>query len=222
MSGPARPEDAPIPIDGPLDSGDIAAEKAALRREMKVRVAAMSAEERFAASERVAGHIRSLPEWREAKAVLFYHALPDEMGLDLLMDEAIQSGREVLRPVCDTDPPAGGERRTMKIVAVTDPVRDLREGSYGIMEPARGMPLECVDALDLVLVPGRAFDSRGCRLGRGKGYYDGFLGALRPRRFDGPFKLGVAFSGQIVQSVPVQARDVRMDAVVTENGVVRA
>ena len=168
-------DDAPIPIDGPLDSEDIAKEKAALRREMKARVAAMSAEERFAAGERVSDNIRALDEWRTAKAVLFYHALPDELNLDFLMDDAIQSGREVLLPVCDV------EKRSMRIVGVTDPARDLREGAYGIMEPAHGMPLECVDTLDLVLVPGRAFDSRGGRLGRGKGYYDGFLGALRPR-----------------------------------------
>lgn len=221
-------DDAPIPIDGPLDSEDIAKEKAALRREMKARVAAMSAEERFAAGERVSDNIRALDEWRTAKAVLFYHALPDELNLDFLMDNAIQSGREVLLPVCNV------EKRSMRIVGVTDPARDLREGAYGIMEPAHGMPLECVDTLDLVLVPGRAFDSRGGRLGRGKGYYDGFLGALRPRRVtflkepdatrprrsDGPFKLGVAFARQMVETVPMQARDVRMDAVITEDGMV--
>ena len=130
------------------------------------------------------------------------------------MDEAISYGREALLPVTDV------ARRELRIVTVKDPVRDLRDGSYGILEPREGLALGDPEALDLVLVPGRAFDRSGGRLGRGKGYYDGFLSRLRPRESGGPCKLGVAFACQIVESVPVEVRDVRMDAVVTDDGVV--
>ena len=132
------------------------------------------------------------------------------------MDGAIRTGREVLLPITDT------ERHELRVASVEDPARDLRDGAYGILEPRDGLPLGDPSALDLILVPGRAFDPGGGRLGRGKGYYDGFLSRLRPARADGPYKLGVGFACQLVESVPMQVRDVRVDAAVTEKGVARA
>jgi 5-formyltetrahydrofolate cyclo-ligase len=210
------PDPTPIPLDEPLEGEDYAAAKSALRREIKKRVAAMSSEARAGASAVICDEIAKLPEYQKARRILLYHALPDEVDLAALMDSAIRTGREVLLPVSDTG------RRELRIVSVEDPARDLRDGAYGILEPREGLPLGDPAALDLILVPGRAFDSRGGRLGRGKGYYDGFLSQLRPARFDGPFKLGVGFACQLVESVPMQVRDVRLDAAITENGVARA
>jgi 5-formyltetrahydrofolate cyclo-ligase len=209
----SAPDDTPIPLDGPLEGEDYAAAKSALRGEIKKRVAAMSSEARAAASAVICDEIAKLPEYQKARRILFYHGLPDEVDLAALMDRAIGTGREVLLPVSDT------ERRELKVVSVEDPARDLRDGAYGILEPREGLPLGDPAALDLILVPGRAFDSAGGRLGRGKGYYDGFLSRLRPARADGPYKLGVGFACQLVESVPMQVRDVRMDAVATEKGV---
>jgi len=210
------PDPTPIPLDGPLEGEDYAAAKSALRSEIKKRVASMSAEAREKASAVICDRIAKLPEYQKARRILFYHALPDEVDLAALMDRAIRAGREVLLPVSDT------EHRELKIVSVEDPARDLRDGAYGILEPREGLPLGDAQALDLILVPGRAFDPRGGRLGRGKGYYDGFLSRLRPARVGGPFKLGVGFACQLVESVPMQVRDVRLDAAVTEKGVTRA
>ncbi len=210
------PEDlTPIPLDEPLEGEeDIQAAKKALRREIKRRIEAMGAEERARASGRVREIVSGLDEYRKARSILFYHALPDEVDLGMLIEETISSGREALLPVTDT---AG---RKLRIVPVADPVRDLRDGAMGILEPREGLPLGRAEALDLILVPGRAFDSLGGRLGRGGGYYDGFLSQLKPARSGGPFKLGVGFARQLVESVPVQVRDVMLDAVVTEDGVV--
>ena len=214
MTAPRDP--TPIPLDGPLEGGDYIAAKAALRREIKKRVASMPPEARARASAVICDQIAKLPEYRAARRILFYHALPDEADLAALMDSAVRAGREVLLPVSDTG------RRELKVVSVEDPARDLRDGAYGILEPREGLPLGDPAALDLILVPGRAFDPGGGRLGRGKGYYDGFLSRLRPARVGGPFKLGVGFACQLVESVPMQVRDVRLDAAVTEKGVTRA
>ncbi len=92
-------------------------------------------------------------------------------------------------------------------------------GPYGIREPLSAPGDGGVRAgFDIVVVPGLAFDSAGRRLGRGYGYYDRFLAALGGTSLS----VGLAFSWQLVPEVPVDAWDVPVDAVVTEEGVIRA
>lgn len=219
----------PIPLDAGPDDGPDPAEirkaKRRLRREIARRVRAMSADERLAESARVCEILAESAEYASARSILMYHALEDEVDLGTLIEEAIHSGREVLLPVVTEGRP------DMKVVSVGDPARDLREGAFGIMEPRRGMPLEDLSAIDLVLVPGRAFDRSGGRLGRGGGFYDRFLRRLRPRESGGPAestslpgrrgppKIGVALSCQVVDSVPRTRMDVLVDGVVTTGGL---
>jgi 5-formyltetrahydrofolate cyclo-ligase len=214
--------DAPIPLDPEPAGverietvGDVLRAKHRLRREIRRRVEAMPPEARAEAGRSVREAIEGLGEYAKARSVLFYAALPDEVDLGPLIDEALEAGREVLLPVCEP------ERCEIRIVSVEDPARDLCDGFYGIMEPREGLPLGDAAALDLVLVPGRAFDSGGNRLGRGRGYYDNFLSRLAPRRAGGAFKLGVCFACQLVERVPVMPKDVKVDAVVTEDGAIR-
>lgn len=174
----------------------------------------MSAEERAAESARVRELVAESSEYAAARSIFMYHALEDEVDLGRLIDDAIQTGREVLLPVV-------GEGREMSVCSVNDPARDLRKGVFGIMEPRGGMPLVDLSRIGLVLVPGRAFDGSGGRLGRGGGYYDRFLRRLRPRSAGGPPKIGVAFACQVVESVPRTNMDVLMDGLVTEGGFAR-
>ena len=148
-----------IPFDDSGPAVDVAAAKADLRREIKVRIAAMTPEERAQASSLLTERVQALPEFAVAGRVLLYSALPDEADVGALMDDLIARGREVLLPVADT------ATREIKVVSVSDPARELRDGAYGILEPLGGMPLEDPGAIDFVVVPGRAFDSGGRRLG---------------------------------------------------------
>jgi 5-formyltetrahydrofolate cyclo-ligase len=102
---------------------------------------------------------------------------------------------------------------------VTEPARDLCMGQFGAREPfasdeRRVLPSEAAT----VLVPGLGFDARGGRLGRGGGFYDRFLATpgLAARR------IGVCFACQLVERVPLEAHDARMDAIVTEDGWIEA
>ena len=95
---------------------------------------------------------------------------------------------------------------------------ELRPGRYGLLEPDGSLPATAVDAADLVVVPGLAFDETGARLGRGGGYYDR---AFPPPLGVGPVLFGYAFHAQIVSVVPCAAHDRRVDAVATERGVLR-
>ena len=106
---------------------------------------------------------------------------------------------------------------TLDFVAIGE-WETLELGRYGVREPPASMSAGALPSGSLVIVPGVAFDSQGNRLGQGKGYYDRAF----PRDGAGRFTLfGVGFALQLLESVPVGKFDRRMDAVVTEQGIVR-
>ena len=86
---------------------------------------------------------------------------------------------------------------------------DLQVGAYNIQEPV-GECFNDFSAIELVVVPGMAFDKQGHRLGRGKGYYDRLLPKLT-----NAYKLGVCFPYQYIEEVPTDEHDIRMDEVLT-------
>jgi len=91
----------------------------------------------------------------------------------------------------------------------------LRPGAHGVLEPDASIPPEPLEPGDVALVPGLAFDREGCRLGRGGGHYDRAFSSVRPR----PRLFGVAFSWQVLDSLPCEPHDLRVDAVLTEAGL---
>ncbi|HDH96432.1 MAG TPA: 5-formyltetrahydrofolate cyclo-ligase [Proteobacteria bacterium] len=97
--------------------------------------------------------------------------------------------------------------------------RDLAPGAFGIPEP-RGAELPEVDEdeIELVVTPGAAFDMLGYRLGYGGGFYDRLFAQIRPDCL----KVGIAFSFQLVDSVPHEPTDVPVDIVVTDQHIIRA
>ena len=142
---------------------------------------------------------RLRPLLREARIILAYYALPDEVDTRHLLDELVAEGKTVLLPKVLDD-------TAMELRRYTGP-HDLREGAYHIMEPI-GDPFTDLTQIDLALIPGLAFDAQGHRLGRGKGYYDRFLAA-----FTGT-TIGVCFDFQKVAEVPVDAHDIAVNRVV--------
>ncbi len=93
---------------------------------------------------------------------------------------------------------------------VKDAKKDLRPGAFGILEPRKRLPLFLADEIDLFLCPGMGFDTRGGRIGRGKGFYDA---ALAKSRSDA-VRLGICFGYQLVDEVAMDDHDIRMDGVI--------
>jgi 5-formyltetrahydrofolate cyclo-ligase len=93
---------------------------------------------------------------------------------------------------------------------------DLETGKWGIREPLMSTPVWKRD-IDVMLVPGLAFDGKGGRLGYGGGYYDAFIRRCRENAGKEPFKLALAFDAQIVPEVPMDNHDFRVDAILSEN-----
>ncbi len=149
---------------------------------------------------------------KDARTVVAYYPLPDEVDIRVLLDELVADGKTVFLPKVVDD-------ETMELRRYTG-AQDLREGAFHIMEP---IGEKYGDAFDMILVPGLAFDPQGHRLGRGRGYYDRFLRAQGDRnlvhsdctRFLSPCAcIGVCFDFQKVAEVPVDAYDVAMDEVI--------
>jgi 5-formyltetrahydrofolate cyclo-ligase len=93
---------------------------------------------------------------------------------------------------------------------IKDPEKELQPGAFGIPEPINGLPVVPIHEIDLFLCPGLGFDTRGGRIGRGKGFYDGILANARPNAI----KLGVCFQHQIVDEIIMEEHDIRMNEVI--------
>lgn len=184
--------------------------KARLRTEVRARLARMTAGDWAMASARVVEVVRAMAEWREARWVGAYAAMPQELDVAPLMQEALERGARVAVPGWDAD------SGTYRFHEVKDLARDLVEGPHRARMPAAGCPAVEFGRLDFVLVPGIAFDTSGGRLGRGKGYYDRLL---RP---GGGVTCGVGADEQRVEGVPMEPHDVRLDRVVIPGGCFRA
>ena len=137
---------------------------------------------------------------RSPLTVMAYWPLSDEVDIRPLTDQLVAEGHAVVLPKVVDD-----ER--MELRCYSSPA-DLVEGAFHIMEPV-GEAFTDYERIDVVLVPGVAFDAAGRRLGRGRGYYDRFLAAC-PQLY----KIGVCFPFQRVAEVPGEAHDVVMDEVI--------
>ncbi|MBQ7635335.1 MAG: 5-formyltetrahydrofolate cyclo-ligase [Bacteroidaceae bacterium] len=174
-------------------------DKTALRRHIRALIRQQSPEALKAWSQQLAVALEAHPWFSKARSVMLFAALPDEPQTHSLLQRHARAKHLFLPAV------VGDEIEVRRFRSA----QDLRRGAFGIEEPV-GEPLARLAEIDLIVVPGVAFDSEGRRLGRGKGYYDRLLASpdLRARL------LGYAFPFQIVDRVPVDEHDVRMHGVV--------
>jgi len=137
---------------------------------------------------------------------MFYAATSFEVDTRPLILECIKMGKRAALPVTDTS-------RKKLVPVVIDNMESLAKSSLGIMEPAREEEkILSPESLDLIVVPGIAFDKSGNRLGRGAGYYDRFLADLPANTV----KVGLAFDFQMIDAVPaVPGLDIRLDFVIS-------
>ena len=181
-------------------------EKRQIRRVAMERLQAQTSSDRKTKSEAVVRKLRNTVEFQKSEFIMFYMPSAQEIDTDSLLIESIQSGKHVCIPWLDED------NRSLVPVEIHDVESSLVPGRYGLREPKRELvhPFD-LDLLELVLVPGLAFDTKGRRLGRGKGYYDRFLDRL-PRQTK---RIGLAFDFQLFGEVPAGETDVPVDMVIT-------
>lgn len=184
-------------------------EKSILRKQISAKVRAISPEKRKSDSEKLCVLLKAQSFFQDARSILFFAPLPEEPDLWPLASEVLAGKKMVALPCFDPENELYHPRR------VTDLHVEILSGKFGIREPAETCISIPPNDLDLVLVPGVAFGLDGHRLGRGKGYYDRLL-----QDFTGT-KAGIAFDEQIVDAVPSEQNDVRMDMILTPTRCVK-
>jgi len=182
------------------------AAKIELRAQAKRTRAGLSASERELAAEQVAVAGAALVMAQGGKAIAGYYPINDELDSRPLLESLSSQGLSLALPAT---PPVPGPLSFLEWV----PGDPLEEGRFGVMTPPSSSP--AMDP-DIIFVPLLAFDAAGHRLGYGAGYYDRTLAALRARYQ--VTAIGLAFAEQEMAALPHDARDQRLDWVVTQSG----
>lgn len=183
--------------------------KVNLRKEMLKRRLALNREEVMEKSLLIKEKLFELSQFKEAGLIMFYAGFKNEVGTDEMMEEAMALGKKIALPVT-------ARTKDIKPYRVSDLKKDLAPGRFGILEPRIEKKSEIgAKEIDLIIVPGIAFDRRGYRLGFGAGCYDRFLHSLSPR----PFSIGLAFEFQVVPRLPSEGHDEKLEMVITEKRI---
>ena len=190
-----------------MNASEAALAKARLRAEVRERIRTVAGEKRVEAAVRVGETLQRLESWSAARWVGGYVALRDELELSGLLRQRLTLGGRLAVPALDA------ERGEYVFREIRDWDRDLVPGAFGVREPRPTCGVVDVTWLDFVLVPGIAFDTRGGRLGRGRGFYDRLLAPAVG------VTCGVGMDDQLVPEVPVEAHDIRLNLVVVPGGL---
>lgn len=176
--------------------------KGELRARMRQARRALSEAAQQEAAQAAAARILSLEAYRQARVVMAYMAVRGELALDAVLRDALETGKTLALPRCEGE----GVMRAYRVARPSD----LRRGAYGIWEPDETCPPIEPDDMDLILVPGTAFDRQGDPVwGRAA---DTTIDTLRRR---GLSALAYATIFALLDAVPTQTHDARMDGVVT-------
>ena len=151
--------------------------------------------------EKLSRRIMEHPWFFGAKTIMAYCATPPEPDITPVLEGILGQGKTLLLPRCEED--------GVMTARVIDDLAELKPGAFGILEPPPDSIVFPPEYIDLILVPGLAFDRKCRRLGRGKGYYDRFISGQRT--------MGICSC--LLPEIPVEEHDKPMDAVMTENEI---
>ncbi len=185
-------------------------EKAALRARARAVREQVDVNQARAARDAVAKALIEVIDWSKARLLLAYAPVRGEVDPSGVVEAFWGRGLSVAFPTVD---PAGKRLVPKRVLSFAE----LVPGAYGIPSPPASSPEVAAWEIDVVLVPGLAFDRRGYRLGYGGGYYDRFLPLLRP----GALKVGLAYARLLWEELPAEEHDQAVDWVVTEEGIHR-
>ena len=158
----------------------------------------------------IASKLLGLAEYQQAETVLFYVSFRSEVGTVPLIEHALKQGKQVAVPK------VFHEIRRLGLYRITS-TDELVAGYHGIYEPPAAADREVdTGSIDIIAIPGVAFDASGCRVGYGGGYYDRLLKTVPSRTM----RVALAYKTQIMERVPVEPHDQRVSKIVTENGVI--
>ncbi len=164
---------------------------------------------RLEKSDKIFDRLIKMPAIRKAKRVMVYVSFREEVDTKRIIEYLWEQGIEVAVPISDPDT----KQLSLSLLRSFD---DLTVGHYGVMEPVAAA-IEPVDpkTIDIVVVPGVAFDRTGNRIGYGAGYYDRFLSQI-PK----VTTVAVAYAEQVLPQIPADAYDQKIELIVTDRELI--
>jgi len=193
----------------PVMTSEAENQKSRIRAGMRAMLTGMTPEDRRTASTAACARLVAIEAFRAAGTVMLYLPLQTEVDTTAIAIACFQAGKSVCVPSVDWD---RKDMRAVEIRTFDDHV--LQIDAHGLRTPREGLVV-LPDLIDLIVVPGVAFDPSGVRLGRGGGFYDRFLKRLRRDAQT----IGLAFDLQVIDEIPCEAHDVRVGMVVTNRRV---
>ena len=176
--------------------------KSSLRSQILSKRNSLSLEDIAHHSEKISKRILKHPKFLDSKSIFLYFSIGSEVSTTFIIEESLKLGKNVFLPVLDNSENLSFHK--------FESFSKMKKGKFGILEPTSKVSL--VDP-DLVVVPGLAFDLHLHRLGYGKGYYDRFL------KSTSSYKIGICFDFQIVEKIPNESHDQKMDEVISEKRI---
>lgn len=189
---------------------ELNARKKLIRERMHKQRNSLSFEEVREKSKKIKDTLFSLSYIKESNKIMTYVSFKNEVSTIDIINELLKMGKEIIVPICDTKDYTLIPSRILSM-------DELSVSYFGIMEPKEPFirPVDPKD-IDVILVPGLAFDRNRNRLGHGKGFYDRFLRGVK----DDAIKIALAYDFQILDSIPVEDWDIPMDLIITNKGIV--
>ena len=187
-------------------------DKKTLRTEMLEKRAQLKANEILSKSEEIKNKLFQLEEFENANFIFSFISFKDEIHTHDIIKDTINMGKKIGVPVTIKNP------RKLLVSEVKDFDNELEIGPYDILAPKKEFE-RIIDPklVDLVLVPGLAFDEYGFRLGYGGGYYDRFFTEIEKN----VPKIGLCFNIQIIDKVPINSYDIPVDYIITEKDIIK-
>lgn len=179
-----------------------------IRQKVREKIKNLSAGYREQGSILIAEKFLHSAHFINSKNILIYYPSGCEVDTSLIIRDALKNRKNIILPrAC---------KKELELYFISDPETQLGKGAYSIMEPIASLcrPAKLSD-IDLVIVPGISFDKNFNRLGQGGGYFDRFLPCL-PEKVK---KIALCFDIQIVNTLPIQEHDTKVDIIITESSI---
>ncbi|MBO7282412.1 MAG: 5-formyltetrahydrofolate cyclo-ligase [Alistipes sp.] len=176
-------------------------EKSEIRAEVRRRIKELTSEQKSLSATKIFTTIEQNQNFAKAECIALFASMRDEVSTDYALSAWLKMGKRIVVPRVEGD-----------IMRFYDYSPDrMQTGSFGIEEPIGDKEVSPAE-IDLIIVPARAFTRSGKRLGRGGGFYDKYMSLNGFRAY----KIGIAFSIQIFDSLPCDAHDIKVDEVITD------
>ncbi len=185
---------------------DVLKVKSDLRRYFLEKRLSLSYIETYERSEKIKKNLFELKSFREARGIALYYPIKNEVRTQSIFKSAKELGKDIYFPRV--------QGTILEFREVTD-LRVLKIGRFGIPEPGLYSPKLEIKDIDLIIIPGIAFDRLGVRIGYGKGYYDRAISKI-----DGKKRIGLAYDFQLIDLVPLERCDEKVGMIVAESGVI--